>query len=272
LFVIGFPYEVLLTVNGINLIYQFWVHTQHVGKLGWLDRVLVTPSNHRVHHAQNEIYIDRNYGGIFVLWDRLFGSFQEELDEEPVIVGVRKPLSSWNPFWANLQVYNYLWFDAVRTKQWRDKLGIWFRRTGWRPADVQLDYPKATSDLQHFQKFDPPLPGARKAYVTSQFVVAALAVLWTGALYASGGLSAALIPSVQIWALMYTVGRLNEGRGHALAFELVRLLVLLPLGVAGMMRQSVLPADDFRLWAGLGAYLALSATFCGFLFIKQKVK
>jgi sterol desaturase/sphingolipid hydroxylase (fatty acid hydroxylase superfamily) len=102
LFLLGMPFEVFLTANAIDLIYQF----------GWLDRVFVTPSNHRVHHAQNQVYIDRNYGGILILWDRLFGTFQEELDDEPVVFGVRKPLASWNPFWANIQVYDYLWFDA----------------------------------------------------------------------------------------------------------------------------------------------------------------
>ncbi len=151
------PFEVFLTANAIDLIYQFWVHTQHIDKLGWFDRVFITPSNHRVHHAQNEIYIDKNYGGILILWDRLFGTFQEELDEEPVVFGVRKPLANWNPFWANIQVYSYLWFDAVRTRRWRDKLGIWFRRTGWRPADVEAQFPKKSSDLASFQKFNPPL-------------------------------------------------------------------------------------------------------------------
>ena len=108
LFLLGMPFEVFVTVNALDLIYQFWVHTQLINKLGWADRILVTPSNHRVHHAQNEIYIDRNYGGILILWDRLFGTFQEELDDEPMVFGVRKPLANWNPFWANLQVYDYL--------------------------------------------------------------------------------------------------------------------------------------------------------------------
>ena len=89
LFLLGFPIDVLITVGAINLIYQFWVHTQQVRRLGMLDRILVTPSNHRVHHAQNERYLDKNYGGIFILWDRMFGSFAEELDEEPVVFGVR---------------------------------------------------------------------------------------------------------------------------------------------------------------------------------------
>ena len=132
LFLLGMPFEVFVTVNALDLIYQFWVHTQLIDKLGWLEHVFVTPSNHRVHHARNEPYIDRNYGGILIVWDRLFGTYQAERDEEPVVFGVRKPLANWNPFRANLQVYGYLWFDALRTRRWRDKLGLWFRRTGWR--------------------------------------------------------------------------------------------------------------------------------------------
>jgi sterol desaturase/sphingolipid hydroxylase (fatty acid hydroxylase superfamily) len=103
LFVVGFPLEVLLVVGAANLIYQFWVHTQFVHRLGALDYIFVTPSNHRVHHAQNERYIDKNYGGILILWDRLFGTFEDERDDDPVVFGVRKPLANLNPFWANLQ-------------------------------------------------------------------------------------------------------------------------------------------------------------------------
>lgn len=101
--VAGVPPLVFLTVAALNLLYQFWVHTRHVPKLGWFEWFFISPSNHRVHHAQNAVYMDRNYGGVFILWDRLFGTFQEELDEEPVVFGVTTPLASWNPLWANLQ-------------------------------------------------------------------------------------------------------------------------------------------------------------------------
>ena len=152
LFAIGFPLEVLLTVNAVNLIYQFWVHTRLVGRLGPLEAVLMTPSHHRVHHAQNERYIDKNYGGMLITWDRLFGTYEPESDEEPVVYGVRKPLASWNPLWANLQVYDYLLFDARKAERWRDKIGIWFRRTGWRPADVEARFPKQNADLDRFRE------------------------------------------------------------------------------------------------------------------------
>ncbi len=261
LFLLGMPLEVFVTANAIDLIYQFWVHTQHIGTLGRLDRILVTPSNHRVHHAQNEIYIDRNYGGILILWDRLFGTFQEELDTEPVVFGVRKPLASWNPIWANLQVYDYLWFDAVRTRRLRDKLGIWFRRTGWRPADVEAAFPKQKRDLASFRKFDPQLTVAMRRYLAWQFVVAAFFILWTGTVFAASGAMAALLPCVLLWTTLYALGLLSESRTFAIRFELLRLLVVLPLGIAGMQRAGLISADfTGTVVAAAALYVVASAT------------
>jgi alkylglycerol monooxygenase len=154
----------LLSVGSLNLIYQFWVHTRHIGRLGWLEWVFVTPSNHRAHHAQNQIYIDRNYGGVFIIWDRLFGSFQDELDTEPPIYGIRKALHSWNPIYANTHVYQQLIKDSWRTKAWSDKFKVWFGKTGWRPADMERDYPLGRVDLTRFEKFDIPLSTLRKVY------------------------------------------------------------------------------------------------------------
>lgn len=270
LFLIGFPVEVLATVNAIDLIYQFWVHTQHVRRMGWLDRIVVTPSNHRVHHAQNARYIDRNYGGILILWDRMFGSFQEELDEDPVVFGVRKPLANWNPFWANLQVYDYLWFDAVRTKRWRDKIGIWFRRTGWRPADVDARYPKRKCELADFRKFDPEITPSIRRYVTVQFLLAIAAILVIGRLFAEQGAYAVLVPCVLLWATLYTLGLMIEARPYALRFELVRLFLIVPLGVAAMTGGSLL--GDVAPEAWLAAAVCLVASATGLASATEKIK
>jgi sterol desaturase/sphingolipid hydroxylase (fatty acid hydroxylase superfamily) len=249
LFVIGFPLEILVTVNAISLIYQFWVHTQTVRRMGPLDYILVTPSNHRVHHAQNERYIDKNYGGMLIIWDRIFGTFEDEREDEPVIFGVRKPLASWNPFWANLQVYDYLLFDARETARWRDKLGIWFRRTGWRPADVEARYPKATSDLQQFAKFDVhPVPAVRN-YVIAQFVVVIALIIVIGQLFADGGASAVFVPCLMLWAQLWAIGMLNEGRANAMNLEMVRLLLIVPAGAA---------TQGGAIWLPVIAYIVLS--------------
>ena len=256
LFAIGFPLAVLVTVNAINLIYQFWVHTRLIGRLGPLEAVLMTPSHHRVHHAQNERYIDKNYGGMLIVWDRLFGTYEPEADDEPVVFGVRRPLASWNPFWANLQVYDYLLFDARHAKRWRDKLGIWFRKTGWRPADVEARYPKQNVDLDAFQKFDPVVAVEVKRYTTAQFAIAIAATLWIGQLYMEQGGPAVLAPCVALWLQLASLGMLNEGRAWARNFEVVRLVGLLPLLLL-VFHFSVLPLSPLA-WAGAAFYILAS--------------
>ena len=256
LLLIGFPVDVLITVGAINLIYQFWVHTQQVNRLGMLDRILVTPSNHRVHHAQNERYIDKNYGGILILWDRLFGTFAEESDEDPVVFGVRKPLANWNPFWANFQVYDYLLFDARHTQRWRDKVGLWFRRTGWRPADVAARYPKAAADLRQFRKFDPALSPRQSYYVMGQFLVVVVLTLFIADIFARQGATAVLVPCLLLWAHLYTLGMLNEGRPNAARFEMLRLFVVVPLAMFAL--DDAVLAITAMHWAIVALYILVS--------------
>jgi sterol desaturase/sphingolipid hydroxylase (fatty acid hydroxylase superfamily) len=264
LFLLGMPFEVFVTVNALDLIYQFWVHTQLINRLGWMDRIFVTPSNHRVHHAQNGIYIDRNYGGILVLWDRLFGTFQEELDDEPVVFGVRKPLANWNPFWANLQVYRYLLSDAARAERWRDKLAIWFRRTGWRPADVEARYPKPETDLRNFQKFDPVIDPAIRRYIMGQFMLAALAILWIGERFAAYGVASVLVPCLLLWATLYSIGIMSEQRAYCARFEWLRLLLLLPAAIVSLdWIGAAGPINGQLVWAAYLLYLAVSVTAMG---------
>src|SRR5665647_3585262 len=114
-----------LIARAISSIYQFGLHTKLLGKLGPLEAVLVTPSHHRVHHAINPRYLDRNYGGMLIVWDRLFGTFAEEL-EEPVY-GTTRPLASFNPIWANLVEWVRLGRMSWATTRTRDKVQLWFR-------------------------------------------------------------------------------------------------------------------------------------------------
>ena len=157
--VMGVPYEVYLILAPIHLFAQFWYHTVYIKRMGVLEYFMVTPSHHRVHHAMNDIYMDKNFAQIFIIWDRLFGTFQQELDEMPPIYGVRRQVNTWNPFWINFQ---HLWLmakDAFRTERIWDKLRIWFMPTGWRPADVSTKYPLSyyhDGDILH--KYDPKYP------------------------------------------------------------------------------------------------------------------
>lgn len=268
MFVVGFPLEVILTVNAVNLIYQFWVHTQHIRHIGPLEAVLMTPSHHRVHHAQNERYIDKNYGGLFIIWDRLFGTYEPEQDDEPVIFGVRKPLANWNPFWANLQVYDYLLFDARKTRRWQDKISLWFRRTGWRPADVAEAYPKVRADLSHFVKFDPVVAPQVRRYVVAQFTIAIAAILWIGELFARDGAYAVLVPCVFLWSLLLSLGFINEVKAYARSFELLRLVLVVP----GLVAEWHLSGNSLSSVALTicGIYVAISLVWFSILPREQK--
>ena len=223
MFLLGVPAEVVVTVGSLNLIYQFWVHTEHIAKLGWYEWLFVTPSNHRVHHAQNDIYLDRNYGGVFIIWDRLFGTFQEELDEEPVVFGIRGPLHSWNPVRALTHIYVDMARDSWRTARWGDKLRVWVARTGWRPEDVAKRSPREKNDLSHFHKYDPRVSTRVSLYAFFQLVAAVLLLNFME------GATLGYWSGVALWALLLATTVVTalwlEGRdvGHMLQLERLRL-------------------------------------------------
>ena len=143
---LGVPPKMISILGPLHLFAQFWYHTRHIGKLGWIEYILVTPSQHRVHHAINKEYIDKNLAAIFCIWDRAFGTFQEELDDVPCVYGTLKPVRTWNPILINFQ---HLWFliqDAWHTSSILDKAKIWFMPTGWRPKDVVKKIPRSKVD------------------------------------------------------------------------------------------------------------------------------
>ncbi len=148
------PSEIIIFLSPIHLFSQFWYHTQHIGKLGFLEYIFVTPSQHRVHHAINQIYIDKNLSAIFCVWDRIFGTFQEELDNVKPIYGTLKPVQTWNPIIINFQHFFRLAKDSWHTKKISDKIKIWFMPTGWRPKDVE-NLIKYKTQLKNQEKYYP---------------------------------------------------------------------------------------------------------------------
>ncbi|MBS4079512.1 sterol desaturase family protein [Pseudomonas rustica] len=254
--VLGVPLLVFVSVAALNLLYQFWVHTRHIPKLGWFEWFFVTPSNHRAHHAQNALYMDRNYGGVFIFWDRLFGSFQEEEDNEPVIFGVTTPLASWNPLWANLQFYAQLWDDARRAERKWDKLRIWFMRTGWRPADVAAKYPMSKPDLARFRKFEVPLERRQQFYVALQFCLYIALGSYLMNLERSLPTAALLLGWGAVTFGVFALGVSLENRPWALKVELLRLGLNVPLVWLAPL-VGLWPASPM-IWAGLLGYSLLS--------------
>jgi alkylglycerol monooxygenase len=152
---LGVPWEVIGVVAPLHLFAQFWYHTQHINRMGFLEKIIVTPSHHRVHHAINPEYIDKNYGQIFIFWDKWFGTYQEELSNVPPVYGITRPVRTWNPIKINFQHVWLLVKDAWRTNSWKDKFALWFKPTGYRPADVAAKYPLyKIDDVYQFDKYD----------------------------------------------------------------------------------------------------------------------
>ncbi len=139
--ILGVPSEVIAIIAPLHLFAQYWYHTRLIGKLGILEKIIVTPSSHRVHHAINPEYVDKNLGQIFIFWDLIFGTYQEELDDVPPVYGVTRQVNTYNPFIINFQHIWLMITDAYRTNDWSAKLKIWLMPTGWRPIDVELKYP-----------------------------------------------------------------------------------------------------------------------------------
>ncbi len=245
---LGFSPLVFLVVGGVSAIYQFWIHTRHVPKLGLLEKILVTPSSHRVHHGSNPVYMDKNYGGVFILWDRLFSSYQEELDREPVNYGISKPLRSWNPLWANLVGYVDLAKDAGRAGRWQDKWSIWFRQTGWRPADVAKQYPRPARS-EHYQNYDAKPSVAVGIYITVQFCLnmamafAYLAIADTQSLSFNSMMAAMFLLQLTL------IARVLENKPWGWFFENARLIAILPVTYLCL---------DLELLSDSGAVLVLS--------------
>jgi len=254
----GVPLSVFLLVAVAQLFYQFWPHTRHIGRMGVLDRWIQTPSNHRVHHAQNDIYLDRNYVGVFLIWDHLFGTFQEELDEEPCIYGIRGQLNSWNPVWANLHYYWAMAKDCWHARSWLDKITVWFAHPGWRPADVAARFPKPTYDPHRdFARFDPARGLGLSVYCLVQFIALISANSHFLNVLPKAGLGTTVAYFLYIAIALVTISGVLENRTEFFRLETARLLLTAIAVIAsGSWFGGV---HDPRAVAGIAAFCLISA-------------
>ncbi|QTN30115.1 sterol desaturase family protein [Rhodoferax sp. AJA081-3] len=229
----GVPPEVFGAVALIDLLYQFWVHTEQVGKLGWFDRVFCSPSNHRVHHAVNDPYIDKNYGGILILWDRLFGTFREET--EPCVYGTRGLLNSWDPLWANVDTYASLAKDSWRTLNWSDKIKLWFKPPGWQSAEMARTNPKPPFTLASVTLYNPPLSTPQQWFAGLQFLLAMAAVLAFLWHVDTMSFTNSAIWCAAIAAGLWANGHFMQGKLHMLEVLAVQSGALATVAALGLM-------------------------------------
>ncbi len=222
---IGVPVSVINIVAPLHLFAQFWYHTRHIKKMGFLEKIIVTPSHHRVHHALNKEYIDKNLGQILIIWDKMFGTFQEELPDVPCVYGITRPVRTWNPIKINFQHMWLLVKDAWYAQSWKDKLRIWFMPTGWRPADVVEKYPVyKIDDPYHFEKYETQYSSVFLAWTWFQLISLLLFIS-----YLFGNIAKIGSPNIYIYGgfafvFVYALTELMDGNKYAIVWELLKAI------------------------------------------------
>jgi alkylglycerol monooxygenase len=227
---LGVPAEVITIVAPLHLFAQFWYHTQHINRMGFLEKIIVTPSHHRVHHAINPEYIDKNYGQIFIFWDKLFGTFQEEKKEVPPVYGITRPVQTWNPIKINFQHVWLLVKDAWRTKSWKDKFTLWFRHTGYRPADVAAKYPVyKIENVYDFKKYASAESKPLLVWIWIQLIMLLLLVSYLFANIATIGAPGIFIYGAFIFLFVYAFTELMDGSRGAIFWEVLKSTIAISL-------------------------------------------
>ena len=223
---LGVPPKMISVLGPLHLFGQFWYHTRHIGKLGWLEYILVTPSQHRVHHAINKEYIDKNLAAIFCIWDRAFGTFQEELDDVPCVYGTLKPVRTWNPILINFQ---HLWFltqDAWYTSSIKDKLKIWFMPTGWRPKDVVKKIPRSKiENVFHQEKYKFEYTFIHKVFVGFHFLTLNIVLFIFLSSFADLSFSDKTGYFLLIFSTIFSFSSVMDGYKWSINFEFLRIFL-----------------------------------------------
>lgn len=260
---LGVPEIVVATVAPLHLFAQFWYHTQHINKMGFLEKIIVTPSHHRVHHAINPQYIDKNYGQIFIFWDKWFGTYQPELSDVAPVYGITRPVRTWNPIKINFQHVWLLIKDAWRTHNWKDKFLLWFKPTGYRPADVAAKYPVyKIEDVYHFQKYDTKTSASFNAWTWVQTI---MILLFVSYLFGSIAPINALDKNYIFWyggfifLSVYALTELMDRNQYAIIWEALR---------AGLGLYFLYEQDD---WFGANQWLSSAKYIIGAYFILSLV-
>ena len=272
---LGVPAKVIAVTLPIHLFLQFWYHTKHIKKIGFLEKILVSPSHHRVHHAINPEYMDKNHSQIFIFWDKLFGTFQEELETVPPVFGITRPANTWNPIRINFQHLWLLITDAWRAENWKDKCTIWFKPTGWRPENFEEKYPVyKITNVYDFNKYG--TQHSNKLMYWSLFQ-ASITLLFISYLYSSIaiiGIPNVFLFGAFIFITVYSYTELMDTRKFSLLWESIRFLfgitLILYFGDWFGMNQWF-PFANYIIIAYLTLSLLVNIYFVSVNFEKEKI-
>jgi sterol desaturase/sphingolipid hydroxylase (fatty acid hydroxylase superfamily) len=220
---LGVPVKIFVILGPIHFFFQFWYHTQLIGNMGIFEYFLVTPSHHRVHHAINPEYIDKNYGQILIIWDKLFGTFQAENEKVKPVYGTLKPVRTWNPVIIN---YKHLWQllkDAWYAERYFDKIRIWFMPTGWRPVDVKEKFPLLeVTNPEKQSKYNTNNSRGLYAYSWTQLVITHLLLFHLLIIFSSHSNTMNYLYAVVLLLSVFSFTSMLDNSNYAFIAELLK--------------------------------------------------
>ncbi len=228
--IIGFNTLDFALMAALTTLYQFWIHTELIGKLGFIEYIFVTPSHHRVHHGRNPKYIDKNHGGTFIIWDKLFGTYQKE--EEQPTYGVTTPINSWNPVWANFVHFKVMWKEMKRMPRFADKINYVFYKPGWLPANLGGYRPAQAVNRTTYAKYETVVSKKINSYVFFQFLSILAFTTWFLFNQAQLALLLKAGAAVLIMITAITAGGMFEMKKWVHWAEKFRLMAVLAIGAA----------------------------------------
>lgn len=218
----GIPWELFISAYSLSLLWQFFVHTQFVQKMGILEKFMATPSHHRAHHGKNDIYLDKNYGALFIIWDKLFGTFQEE--SEKVQFGITVPFKSVNLLKINIHHHLYIFNLMKKAKTFKEKIKIFFGLPSYLPAGIKPTY-------GHEAEFAFTPQSSKKWYVFLSFIVAAPAgLLWMNHYRISPDIVSYILLTIVLMVQLVTLSGLLEDKLWANVLEITKLCIMLGVG------------------------------------------
>lgn len=249
----GFQTELFLLFSAWNTLYQFWIHTETIGKMGPLEWVLNTPSHHRVHHGREPKYIDKNHAGVLIIWDRLFGTFQKE--EEKPVYGITTPVQSWNPVYAQVQHFGNIWADWQKVRGW-DKIRLLYKKPGWLPNYAGGYRAPQAVDREQYKKFNVSIPTAINWYVLIQYGLVLVLTAWFLFQFDTLLLWQQVAFAIAITYSVMSIGILLDGKPVGFGLEYARLLVLPVLLLLSIPLQGLIwlfipiAAGSALIWLG----------------------
>lgn len=267
---LGFQTMDFVLMSAYITLYQFWIHTELINKMGWFEYIFNTPSHHRVHHGRNPKYIDKNHAGTLIIWDKMFGTFKEE--EERPTYGITKPVNSWNAVWANFSHYADMSKDLKRIPAWSDKFKYLFKKPGWLPESLGGYQAAPEVDKASYKKYDTQSLLPVNLYVTFQYILclAGTSLFLFSQKKADGSdfftTGENLFIATLIGWVVVNCGVLFERKSWVTISEWIRIF-LYPSILAIVVNLYEL---SFWLYILAGAYFLISALWFGFITKQQR--